>query len=354
MQSRVQLNDCKSEKECSLKVLEASLNLCSKNDWIIGFGWNQENWDVKINPTKNSLSKIENPVLLYRIDTHAIWVNDRALQLAEIDYDSIIVGGEILFDKNKTPTGIFIDNAIKFFEKLISPLTKSQKLNILKNSINECLLMGITEVHDMNVDFEICNLMFEVANNNEMLIRNNVFLKYEDSNIEYFVEPIFTKINLDVIGFKFFADGALGSRGAYLIDRYFDQDTSGLGLITTNDLIEIATKPLSKNFAIATHAIGDRANRNVLNAYSILRKNFPTSILRIEHSQILDLNDLYNFNKYDIIPSVQPIHFVSDTKMAEKRLGVNRLKSAYLWKSFLKDNVKLLGGATSLSNLTTH
>lgn len=372
VQSRVNLQNCKSEVECFELLLNAAQNQQSPEDWIIGFGWNEENWTNKKLPTKDLLSRINNPIILYRVDTHSAWANQQALSIANINNRTTVQGGEICLDQNNEPTGILIDNAITLIEKFIPKLTDEKKMHFLENSIKSCLQVGITELHDMNVSFDILQIMKQMADENRMRIRNNVFLEMQpDENLDFgnsdsenlekkdakqsgtdlksdnsqFTKPEMYGKNLFIAGVKFFADGALGSRGAALIEKYNDSETNGLELLTSEQIFSLCSKHAKQNFAIAIHAIGDKANRNVLQAYSKLRLENPNVILRVEHAQILQNSDLHYFSEYGIIPSVQPYHFVSDKEMAISRLGESRLSGAYLWSYFVQNGVKILGGS---------
>jgi len=338
----------KSPEECIERALKHNTY---RGDWLFGRGWNQELWVQKVYPNKKLVDEHfkDTPIYFERVDGHACWVNSTALKIAGItEYIPNPPGGQILKDKQGNPTGILIDNAMEFVRKHIPKFTYDQiKQNIL-DACDELARNGITEVHDMDVCSEIIPLYLELEKSNKLKIRIQSYITAQnDEWLENKIEPIRGEYYI-ICGLKFYADGALGSRGAALLEPYSDaNDSSGLLLIDEKEFEEKARKGIESGFHIAIHAIGDAAVRMVLNTYkNLVEKGVAdnSSILRVEHAQIVHPDDLEIFGKYGIIASVQPIHCISDAKMAEARLG-ERCSYAYQWKSLLKSGAKLIAGS---------
>ena len=346
MASRVGLQGARSAAECARRVASHAAGV-PVGEWIVGFGWNQEEWDVRSMPDRHVLDAAvpDHPVLLQRIDSHAVWMNSPGLRCAGIE-PAEIEGGRVDVDAAGEPTGILIDNATKLAEAMLPEPGKEQRRRWIEWSAAECLRLGITEVHDMNVEPERIEPMTLAADGGGLPLRCQVFLAGGRDEWRAFPSPRTIAPNLGIVGVKYFADGALGSRGALLLEPYSDApETRGLPLITARELAARAAEPLERGFAIATHAIGDGANRTVLDAYAELRGRFPAGLLRVEHAQIVHPDDVPRFAGLGIIPTMQATHCTSDAMMAEARLGSERGRYAYGWR-FLRDHgVPLLGGS---------
>lgn len=346
MASRVVLRGARSAGECAERVA-ARARERGDGEWIVGFGWNQEEWEDRRMPRREVLDAlgIDNPVVLYRIDSHAAWLNGRALREAGIEPREID-GGSIEVGADGTMTGILVDNAMKLVDAVIPPPTVERQREWIGQSVEECLRLGITEVHDMNVEPGRIEAMTRLAEGGGMRLRCQVFLAAQSREWEEFPVPATLAPNLSIVGVKYFADGALGSRGALLLEPYADAPhTHGLRLLGSDELVELATEPVRRGFAVATHAIGDAANRIVLDAYRTLRADHPGALLRVEHAQTVHPDDLSRFASLGVIPAMQAIHCTSDAPMADARLGPERAAHAYPWASLRKLGVPVLGGS---------
>ncbi len=340
------LDDTISAQDCVAKAVNRSRY---KGDWIIGRGWNQENWKNAKYPNASILDEAfpNTPVALTRIDGHAMWVNSKALELANIKKNTVAPeGGEIRKFKSGKPTGILVDNAMNLINKLVPKVNKEEKAKYILDAIDNCIEKGLTEIHDMDVSFDVLDIYKELDKAGKLKIRINCYMGAQNNNWQAYQQKPIESEMLRIIGLKFFADGALGSRGAALLEPYTDdKDNTGLFLIDKDILLKSALEGIKLGWQIATHAIGDAANRMVLDVYEEIRKlGFNDAILRIEHAQIVHNDDLSRFSELNIFPIVQPIHFVSDAKMMIKRLGI-RANYGYPWRSFISKDVTLVASS---------
>jgi predicted amidohydrolase YtcJ len=325
----------------------------AKGTWIQGRGWDQNRWEDKSFPDHKLLSTVKNPVFLRRVDGHAAWLNRAALQLAGIDgMTKDPAGGQIIRDSQGMPTGILIDNAISLASQCLDKPKKTDLKQYLDLAMKEALSLGITSFHDAGIDKETVELYKDYAKNNKLKLRIYAMLNGEDKNlVNNFLKTGPLNINnfLVIKSIKYFADGALGSRGALLLEDYFDQPGyAGLALIDKNKLIQKTSIAINNGFQVATHAIGDRANKLVLDAYEEALSNtkLKNTRLRIEHAQLIDPRDHGRFKKLEIIASMQPIHCTSDMLWIKDRLGESRLKDrAYPWRSLLNHETILAFGS---------
>ncbi len=346
MRDRIDLTDSASAIECTAAVA-GRVRRARAGEWIIGNGWNQERWNDTRMPTRDLLDEVapENPVVLYRVDAHAVWVNSRALDAAHIAADHVD-GGTIQTDADGTPTGILIDNAIALVESAMPEFTDDQRVAWLESAVEECLRVGITEVHDMNVEPERLGAVARLAERGGMRIRCNLFLQAQRDQWRSFGPPQRLAPGVDVVGVKYFTDGALGSRGAHLLEPYEDApDTRGLELMSSEELVERAGPAIEVGYAVATHAIGDAACRSTLDAYERLRERFASALLRVEHAQTVHPDDQPRFGTLDVVAAMQATHCTSDAPMAERRLGRRRCAWAYPWRSLLDTGRPVLGGS---------
>lgn len=350
--SIVNFKNCRSAEECCERALKSNQTI---NGWIFGYGWNQENWLIKELPNRFIIDEYlsDIPTFFIRIDGHTAWVNSKALSIAGIGTNSVSPkGGSILLDKSGNPTGILIDNAMELMTEVIPKMNVENVRNFIIRAIDELVKFGITEVDDMDVDPDYINIYKELDKTNSLKIKVKSYIKAQKD--EYLKKNIYPESyhNFEIKGLKFYSDGALGSYGAALIKPYSDKkDTCGLLLINENELFNKAKIGIENGFSIATHSIGDMANRLVIDVYSKLFKHYGTKQLnlRIEHSQIVHPDDLTKIKKMSdagnrIIASVQPIHCVSDAKMARKRLG-RRTNYSYPWKSIKEAGAILMFGS---------
>ncbi len=326
----------------------------SPGEWIYGRGWDQNLWPTKQFPTKAWLDAAapNNPIILGRIDGHAIWVNGKAMEIAKISRETKDPeGGKIVRDIGGSPTGIFIDNAKSLIENVFPPQSPEEIERSLLIAARECVKMGLTEVHDMGDSAEV-EIYKQLADHKNLPIRIYAVIGTETEGWRDLLDkgPIIGYSNgmFTLRAVKFYMDGALGSRGAALFDEYAD-DPGNRGITRmSKDSLETAVRvAINRGFQPCTHAIGDRANRIVLDAYETLLKSLPKGDyrLRIEHAQVLSPNDIPRFEQLGVLPSMQPIHATSDMYWAEARLGPERVKGAYAWRSLLETATIILGGS---------
>ncbi len=337
--NEVDLVGTKSWEEVLDKVEAFSKN--NKSEWIVGRGWDQNDWADKEFPTNQELNKRfpTTPILLTRIDFHAAIVSKTALQIAGINSNTTVEGGVIRMEANE-PTGVLIDKAISLVSDKIPKMSKEQMIFALNKAQEMCFAKGLTSVADAFLENEMVHVIDSMQKSGELKMNIYGMLAPSEANRKEFLEvgPYITE-KLNIHAFKFFADGALGSRGAKLLDPYHD-DANNTGLSTLDSLDFLADLRLmyEKGFQVNTHCIGDGANREVLNAYGEILKGTNDRRWRIEHAQILNPEDFEKFRAYTIIPSVQPTHATSDMPWAHERLGEERMKNAYAYKKLLAMN----------------
>ncbi len=321
--------------------------------WLVGRGWDQTLWDNKTFPTAADLDKYvsDRPVVLTRVDGHAIWVNSKAMQLAGISQATQSPeGGEIIQVAGK-PSGIFIDKAESLVLKHIPKQSIEQKQRALFAASKHLVSLGITSAHDAGIDFDTWRLYQDLAEQNKLPFRIYAMLSASSPKLDDMLDAgVIKKQNdfLSIRSVKIYADGALGSRGAALIKDYRDRKNhKGLMLENKPELEALMSKTFKHGYSAHTHAIGDRANRIVLDSYESQFKTVGGKLLRnrIEHAQIVHPDDIPRFKQLDIIPSMQPVHATSDMHMAEKRLNSEQLQGAYAWQTFLKQGSKVASGS---------
>lgn len=311
------------------------------NDWVLGRSWDQNDWENKDFPTKEKLDKLfpDKPVYLTRVDGHAAIVNSKALELAQINAKTNIDGGKVIIN-NGEPTGVIIDNAMELVSVLIPDPDKESTIKALKQGEQDCFQVGLTSVCDAGLFKKEVLLIDSLQNSSEMKMRIYAMLEPNDENINHFVENgIYKTDHLNVRSIKLYADGALGSRGASLIEPYSDEpENKGLVIEALDFYHEICKLAYENNYQVNTHAIGDNANRLMLDIYAEYLKGPNDKRWRIEHAQVIHPYDVDKFGKFNIIPSIQATHCTSDMYWAEERLGEERIKNAYIYKVLLKQN----------------
>jgi predicted amidohydrolase YtcJ len=313
----------------------------SPGKWVLGRGWDQNDWQIKKFPHKELLDSLfpENPVYLVRIDGHAAWVNSKAIALAGIDRGTRIEGGEIVLD-HQGPTGILIDNGMALVEKLIPPATREEKIQSLLKAQSNCFAVGLTSVGDAGLDKETVELMDSLQKKDSLRMHINAMLNPSRENIDHFVNKgIYETGRLTVRSVKLYADGALGSRGALLKMPYSDEPSGrGLQVSETKYLEDICRLSFEKGYQVNVHCIGDSAVSLILQIYSAFLPEHNDLRWRIEHAQVVDPADLEMFKRYAVIPSVQTTHATSDMYWAKDRLGPVRITHAYAYRSLLEQN----------------
>ncbi len=309
------------------------------SEWVLGRSWDQNDWDIKEFPTKEKLDELfpDKPVYLKRVDGHAAIANSKALELAGITAQTKADGGKIYL-KDGEPNGILIDNAMGLVNNLIPEPDKETTIKALTQGEQNCFAVGLTSVCDAGLYKKQILLIDSLQNIGEIKMRIYAMLAPNEENINHFVKNgIYKTDYLNVRSIKIFADGALGSRGACLIEPYSD-DPENYGLIVEpikfyHEMCKVA---IENNYQINTHAIGDSANRLMLDIYSEYLKEPNDRRWRIEHSQVIHPDDVDKFGKYSIIPSIQSTHCTSDMYWADERLGEKRIKNAYIYKVVIR------------------
>jgi predicted amidohydrolase YtcJ len=344
---RLNLKDIRSEKEIIERVKQRAAS-AAPGEWVVGWGWDEGKWASNY-PTNQALSAAtpNNPVFLVGLHTFAAWANRRALELAGVNKDTKDPeNGKIVRDeKTGEPTGILLNHAQELVSKHIPPMTLAQAKRAMQIAARECVRNGLTSVHEAKVTPLMVQAFHELVREGRMPLRVYAMLDGADKNLmdEWLKRgpEIDPHHQLTIRSFKLFADGALGSRGAALLEPYTDApQTQGLMTTPEADVYSLTLRALKAGFQVCTHAIGDAANRSVLNAYEEAEKEVPNahdSRLRIEHAQVLSPEDIPRFAKLGVIASMQPTHATSDMPWAEKRVGPERIKGAYAWRS-VKDS----------------
>jgi predicted amidohydrolase YtcJ len=309
--------------------------------WILGRGWDQNKWPDKQFPNNELLNKIfpDKAVYLTRVDGHAAIVNAVAIKLSGIQANQRIDGGDIVM-KNGKLTGVLIDNAKQLVSKNIPVLSKLDYSKRLWAAQQNCYAVGLTTVTDCGLSYKDVELIDTLQTEGSVTIRLYVMLSDSKENFDYILpKGPYKTDKLFVKGFKFYADGALGSRGACLLQPYSDRkDWSGF-LLSTIPHFDSAARLLAKtDFQMCTHAIGDSGNRMILQVYNKVLNGKNDKRWRIEHAQIINQKDFHLFKQSSIIPSVQPTHATSDMYWAKERLGKERLKGGYAFQQLLQQN----------------
>ena len=330
----VDLVETKSFEDVVKRVLDFQNE--KQQDYILGRGWDQNDWDDKAFPNKKLLDKLfpETPIALTRIDGHAILCNQAALDLGNVTVNSKIEGGEVVVEKGEL-TGILIDRAqFLIFDYWPQP-TRNDKVNALLLAQDVCFDLGITTVDDAGLDQDTIELIDSLQHTGDLKMRVYAMVSASEENVDYYLNKGIIKTDrLNVRSFKFYADGALGSRGALLREPYSDK-ANHFGLLVTDleTFNKNAERIANSDYQMNTHAIGDSANHAVLQTYNKVLANKPDRRWRVEHAQVVSQED---FKLYEnVLPSIQPTHATSDMYWAEDRLGSERVKGAYAFKQLL-------------------
>ena len=340
-----------------LTTVEIFSNGIQPGEWVVGRGWIEKVWPEKRFPTRYELDRFssDKPVILERADGHAVVVNSLALELAGISSESKDPhGGRIEKDKNGEPTGMLIDKATSLVEKLIPKTTKQEDKRDLKAGIDSNVSLGWTQVQIAGGTFSDIEILEEIKKEGNLLQR--VYFAVSAGEPAETLLRLGPKLDpenmLTVRGIKLYADGALGSRGAALLEKYDDQDTTGLLIFTKEETLPVLEEALKKGIQIQTHAIGDKGNRITLDWYqeafnSIVdeERKVIDPRWRIEHSQIITKEDQIRFRDMEIIASMQPSHAIGDLHFAPSRLGMQRVGNGYVWRNLIDLGVVVAGGS---------
>jgi predicted amidohydrolase YtcJ len=322
--------------------------------WIKGRGWNQVLWPDQAFPTAAILdSQIsDRPVWLERIDGHGGWANSAALRLAGIDKDTVAPeGGEIIRDAEGNPSGVLIDNASSLITSIIPKPNDADITLALDTASKHLLSLGVTSTHDAGVSALEHPLYRQIADRGEMQVRIYGMISSSNANLAQTLAAGHSSDDKDMYSLrsiKIYTDGALGSRGAALIEPYSDRpDHSGLMLTSGEELRSLFEQSIQADFQIAVHAIGDMGNRVALDEFEHAYATVGGRHLRnrVEHAQVVAISDIQRFKSLDVIPSMQPTHATSDMNMAEERIGAERLKGAYAWRTFLNQGSRVVSGS---------
>jgi len=340
--------------EDALARVAAAAQKAPAGEWLLGRGWDQNDWPGKQFPTAADLDRVlgGRPAYLVRVDGHAAWVNSEALRRAGVSAATADPeGGRILRDASGALAGVLVDNAMALVSAFVPEPPREVRKRRLAAGLRACARAGLTSVHDAGVPLSTVDLYKELLAEGALATRVYVMIRADDflaAPASLAPEIGLGDGRLTVRAIKVVADGALGSRGALLLAPYSDEPgTRGLATIEPEKMKTVLQRALAQGFQVATHAIGDAANRMVLDAYEAAfgagggaRHRF-----RIEHAQVLAPADVPRFKALGVIPSMQPTHCTSDMYWAGDRLGPERAKGAYLWKTFLAQGVPVPGGS---------
>ena len=343
-----------SAGEVGEKVL-AACTVAAPGEWIYGRGWDQNDWEDQEFPNWKDLRGCDdNPVYLSRVDGHALWVNDVALKKAGIHKGTADPdGGRILRDELGIPTGVLVDNAESLVLDLVPPPTHEQLLRRAELAQEECLRLGLTSVTDAGVDAAGFAVYEELGTQGKLKIRIHAMVQGEAELIEQQLAQgprlDLYDHHLTIRAIKLYADGALGSRGAALLEPY-DDEPGHSGLIVTDpvEIHDVCLRALRSGFQVCTHAIGDRGNRVTLDAYERALADYraetgstPDHRFRVEHAQVLHPDDIPRFAALGVIPCMQPTHATSDMPWVQQRIGADRIAGAYAWQRLLATKAHL-------------
>ncbi|MEO5815905.1 MAG: amidohydrolase [Gemmatimonadaceae bacterium] len=350
----VNLVGAKSYDEVIARVV-ARAKTVPAGQWIIGRGWDQNQWGDTRFPTHDALSLAlpNNPVYLERIDGHAQLANAAALKAASVTAATKDPsGGKILRTASGEPTGVFIDNATSIVDRAIPKATRDETRKAIRAGIAESQHWGLVGLHDAGESRATIDLMEEMAKAGEIPFRLYVMISDDSADVAHYLargpQSGLYDNHLWIRSFKLYADGALGSRGAALLEPYNDDPNNrGLLLTAPAHIQDVAVRALKAGFQVNTHAIGDRGNRVVLDAYDAALELQPAADhrFRVEHAQILNHDDIPRFAQLGVIPSMQAVHQTSDMYWAGTRLGQVRLLGAYAWRSLLETGVVVPNGS---------
>ena len=333
----------KSCKEIVQKIVDFQKE--TNRPFILGRGWDQNDWEVKEFPKKDTLDLLfpDTPIALGRIDGHALLVNQKALDLAGINENTKVEGGEIIKVNGKI-SGVLVDNAEELVNRIIPKRTKDNAINALLDAQKVCFSLGLTTVDDAGLSKYAIDLIDSLQQAEKLKMRVYAMVSVSDENLDYFINNGIIKTDrLNVRSFKVYSDGALGSRGAAMRAPYSDRENHYGALVTgVEKTREIAQRIANSDYQMNTHAIGDSANTFLLKTYRDVLKDKVDRRWRIEHAQIVSPED---FGLYkNVIPSVQPTHATSDMYWAEDRIGSERIKGAYAYKKLLNEYGKIALG----------
>jgi predicted amidohydrolase YtcJ len=351
LKSNLNLNGTPSVTDATMRIGDYAKRFPHKR-WILGRGWNQVLWPVREFPTAAQIDAVvsERPVWLRRIDGHAGWANSAAMKIAGIDNDTPDpVGGKILRDDNGQATGIFIDKAMGLVGQHLPAPSKEDYRAALLSAVDALVAEGITGVHDAGIGIMNAEVYLSMADNDELDIRIYAMTGGAGEVLDAIGKPLYAYGNdrLEIASVKIYSDGALGSRGAAMIEPYSDDaENRGLPFWTQDELNAFVKKANDLGFQVGIHAIGDLGNRMVLDAFEAAQQGKPSPLRnRVEHAQIIQLDDIPRFAELGVIASMQATHATSDKNMAEDRIGPERILGGYAWRRLLDSGAVLANGS---------
>jgi predicted amidohydrolase YtcJ len=317
--------------------------------WLTGRGWDQNDWAGKQFPTKDSLDRQfpDVPVFITRVDGHAALVNQKALDLAGVTARTPISGGVLTKDAQGRLTGLLVDNAVDLVSARIPEPTPAEAARLLDQAQQECLALGLTSLADAGLEPAQIQRIDSLHKAGKLKLRLDAMISASPANVTYYLKQgPYRSDRLTVNSFKVYADGALGSRGACLLHPYADRPKdTGFLLSSVQEYRALAQRLAASPFQMNTHAIGDSANRLLLDIYGEVLRGQTDRRWRIEHAQVVSRPDVAKFARYNIVPSVQPTHATSDMYWAGERLGAERLKTAYAYQDLLRATGRLALGS---------
>jgi predicted amidohydrolase YtcJ len=315
--------------------------------WVVGRGWDQNNWPGKEFPSHHSLSEAfpDVPVVLIRVDGHAVIVNQEAMRSLAIDNNSSFPEGEAIYKEGKL-AGVFLEHSADRFKEAIPSLDRKEMLAALQEAQDNCIKAGLTSVCDAGLDKEIILLIDSLQQSGDLDIRLYAMLNPTDENVDHFIRNgVYKTDKLTVRSIKLYADGALGSRGARLLEPYSDvPDQLGIWVHDIPTMQKYSELSIENGYQMIIHAIGDAATRRIIDVYSEFLKGKNDLRWRIEHAQVVHPDDFERFGQYSIIPCIQSTHATSDMQWAVSRVGERRLKYSYAQQKLLAQNDWLPNG----------
>jgi predicted amidohydrolase YtcJ len=344
-----------SSLEQVLQSVSAKTASAAPGSWILGRGWDQNDWAGARYPDKAALDRIapDNPVYLVRVCGHAAYVNSRTLLLAGISRDTKDpVGGKIIRDAAGEPTGVLLDEAKEMVARIVPPPGKAEKKRLAAEASQACLAVGLVGVHEMGISLETDSLYRELYADKGLALRVVAYWSGDDPNFDKMLErgPVrgLADDHYSIVGCKFYADGSLGARSAALLADYSDDPGNRGILVTDPDKLASQVRACqARGFQSAIHAIGDAAVREALDDYARILSESPAPDARhrIEHAQVVSPEDVPRFAALGVVPSMQFTHCTSDMDWAAKRLGPERVKGAYAWRSLIDAGSRIPGGS---------
>jgi predicted amidohydrolase YtcJ len=318
-----------------------------KTEWLVGRGWDQNNWPGKDFPSHHQLTDLfpDIPVVLIRVDGHAVIVNQEAMNRLGINNNSSFPEGEALYRDGKL-AGVFLEHSADRFKDAVPPLNRTERIAAIQEAQQNCIKAGLTSVSDAGLDKETLLLLDSLHKSGDLDMRIYAMLNPNEENVEYFVNNgIYKTDHLNIRSIKLFADGALGSRGARLLEPYSDAPgQSGIWVHDIPMMQKYSKLAFDNGYQMIIHAIGDAATRRIIDVYSEFLSGDNDLRWRIEHAQVVHPDDFDRFGEYSIIPSIQSIHATSDMRWAGSRIGEERLKFSYAQQKLLAQNGWLPNG----------